>query len=146
MSRSGYPPWILNRGGLESSGQRPISSIGKTKRIAYYLFFGKKHIFKIFWFLKKSDFSWFFSDFLTIFDVFILFLGFFFGFFGFLLDFFKFFWFFATPFNVNKVTTKSYQGYYWTHKIAKNGPKQHKPFFALRAKKPLAEALRRSKK
>ena len=33
VSCLGYPPWILKRGGLESSGQRLISSIGKTKRI-----------------------------------------------------------------------------------------------------------------
>ena len=29
------PPWILKRGGLESCGQRLISSIGKTKIIAF---------------------------------------------------------------------------------------------------------------
>ena len=47
-SRSDYPPWILIRIGLESSGQRLISSIGKTKRIAFLLlcfFFGKKKIY-----------------------------------------------------------------------------------------------------
>ena len=44
------------------------------------------------------------------------------------------------PFKVTKVTIKSYQGYYWTPKIAKNGPKQHnKLFFARRAKKASAE-------
>ena len=52
-SRSGDPPWILKRGVLESSGQRLISSIGKTKRIAS-LFFGKKNIFKIFKFLEEK--------------------------------------------------------------------------------------------
>ena len=31
LSRSGYPPWILKRGGLENSGRRLISSNGKTK-------------------------------------------------------------------------------------------------------------------
>ena len=46
MSRSGYPPWILKRGGVESSGRRLISSIGKTKRIAF--FFCKKKIFSKF--------------------------------------------------------------------------------------------------
>ena len=35
MSRSGYPPWILKRGGLESSGRRLISSIGKIKRVEF---------------------------------------------------------------------------------------------------------------
>ena len=33
-SCSGYPPWILKQGGLESSGQRLISSNGKNKIIA----------------------------------------------------------------------------------------------------------------
>ena len=33
MSCSGYPPWILKRGGLESSGRILISSNGKTKKI-----------------------------------------------------------------------------------------------------------------
>ena len=37
-SRLCYPPWILKRGGLESSGQRLISSVGKTKRIAFIIF------------------------------------------------------------------------------------------------------------
>ena len=30
------PPWILKRGGLESSGRILISSNGKTKRIAFF--------------------------------------------------------------------------------------------------------------
>ena len=39
MSRSGDPPpWILKRGGVVSSGRRLISSIGKTKQIAYFFF------------------------------------------------------------------------------------------------------------
>ena len=47
-------------------------------------------------------------------------------------DFLRF-CFFGIPFKVTKVTTKSYQGYYWTPKIVKNGPKQHnKLFFARR--------------
>ena len=52
------------------------------------------------------------------------------------------FWFFGIPFKVTKVTTKSYQGYYFTPKIAKNGPKQHIRlfFFARKAKKVSAEA------
>ena len=33
--------------------------------------------------------------------------------------------FFGIAFKVTKVTTESYQGYYWVPKIAKNGPKQH---------------------
>ena len=56
------------------------------------------------------------------------------------LGFFGFFCFFGISFKVTNVTTKSYQGYYWTPKIAKNGPKQHnKLFFARRAKKASAE-------
>ena len=41
----------------------------------------------------------------------------------------------------SKVTTKSYQGYYWAPKITKNGPKQHNKlsFFAHRVKKALVE-------
>ena len=35
-SHSGYPPWILKQGGLDSFGQRLISSIGKTKRMAFF--------------------------------------------------------------------------------------------------------------
>ena len=73
------PPWILKRDGLESSGRRLITSIGKTKRIEN--FFGKIFLFfKIFWFLKKKkrDFLRFFQifqilDFLTIFDNFLIF-------------------------------------------------------------------------
>ena len=52
-----------------------------------------------------------FLDFLKFFKIFWIFFG--------------FFCFFAIPFKVTKVTTKSYQGYYWTLKMAKNGPKHH---------------------
>ena len=52
MSRSGYPPWIMKRGGLESSGQRLISSIGKTNRIEFFSV-GKKKLKKK---IRKSDF------------------------------------------------------------------------------------------
>ena len=41
------------------------------------------------------------------------------------LNFFLIF-FLAIPFKVTKGTTKSYHVYYWTQKIAKNGPKKHK--------------------
>ena len=43
----GTPPWILKRGGVESSGRRLISSFVKTKRIAFFYFFcsAKKKIF-----------------------------------------------------------------------------------------------------
>ena len=33
LSRSGYPPWILKRGGLESSGQNGSSQYWKINRI-----------------------------------------------------------------------------------------------------------------
>ena len=45
-SRSCYHSWILKRGGLDTSGRRLISAIGKTKRIAF--FWTKKNILKIF--------------------------------------------------------------------------------------------------
>ena len=48
-SRSDHSPWILKRGGLDSSGRRLISSIGKTKRIAIFSA-------KFFSSLKFSDF------------------------------------------------------------------------------------------
>ena len=114
-----------------------------------HFFFGK-HFFFIFfrWIFEIfKDFFWFFSSFLkkkkifflwiffkTFLDFFQFFLTFFFNFldfldfsrlfknFGFFLDFFSFF---GIPFKVTKVTTKSYQGYYWAPKLAKNGPKQH---------------------
>ena len=54
MSRSGYPSWILKRGEVESSGQRLIFSIGKTKRmdILFNRIFG--------FFLDFFLFLWFF--------------------------------------------------------------------------------------
>ena len=59
VSRSGYPPWILKRGGLESSGQKLISSFGKTKRIAFlYFFFGKKKYFQNFQIFWKKVIFW----------------------------------------------------------------------------------------
>ena len=52
-------------------------------------------------------------------------------------NFWIFFGFFLIPFKVTKVTSKSYQGYYWAPKIVKNEPKQHKKLFCFvqRAKK-----------
>ena len=41
-SRSGYPPLNLKRAGLESSGRRLISSIVKSKGIAFFFSFLKK--------------------------------------------------------------------------------------------------------
>ena len=52
LSRSGDPPCILKRGGLESSGRILISSNGKTKRIAFF-FLGGKQIFSKFSDKKK---------------------------------------------------------------------------------------------
>ena len=98
VSRSGDPPWILKRAGLESSGQRLISSIGKTKGIAFPFFWQKerrkkKWYFEIFWDFFR------FSDFLTIFDNFWIFWVFFMDFWIFLgffefLNFFCFFFFY----------------------------------------------------
>ena len=45
LSRSGYPSWILNRGGLASSGRILISSIGKSNIIFFYIFFCNKKMF-----------------------------------------------------------------------------------------------------
>ena len=65
--------------------------------------------------------------------------------FGWIFEFFEifldFFWFLWIPYKGTKVTTKSYQGYYWKPKIAKIVAKQHNNnvfFFARRAKKSLA--------
>ena len=97
MSRSGYPPWILKWGGLESSGQRLISSIGKTKRIGFFSAKTKYFPnFQIFWF-EIFWYFWIFWPFLTIvgfFEFFIdfwIFFGFFFNFFDFFVFFFYFF-------------------------------------------------------
>ena len=63
------------------------------------------------------------------------------------IEIFGFFWIFVLflgiPFKITKVTTKSYQGYYWAPKTTKNGPKQHNKlsFFAWRAKKASTEGL-----
>ena len=109
LSRSGYPPWILKQAGLESSGRRLISSIGKTKKNAFFCFWQKKKYFQnfqIFWnIVIFSDFRivW---PFLTIFGFFGFFYEFlnFFGYFGFFwifwifldfLDFLDVFWIFG---------------------------------------------------
>ena len=56
-SRSGYPPWILKRAGLESSGRIASSSYWKTKRIAFFFFL-------LLLFLKKDNFLGFFEIFI----------------------------------------------------------------------------------
>ena len=57
------------------------------------------------------------------------------------MDYFGFFLFFLVSFKDTKVTTKCYHGYYWTPKIAKNGPKQHKKlFFCPKDKKSLGQS------
>ena len=61
LSRSGYSPSILKWGGLESPGQRLISSSGKTNRIALFIWRKNKNKnkkIKIIFFL--SDFFWMF--------------------------------------------------------------------------------------
>ena len=157
VSRSGYPPWILKRGGLESSGR-----IASSKYWIFWTFLNFCICWNFFWFFvgffgiffeKKVNFWGFsgFLDFLTSFN-FFYFWGFlwifwtfldFSWFFGFFLDFFWIILFFLIFWFLN-----FYQCYYWTPKIAKNGPKQHNnPFFLPeRQKKPWlkAEALRRS--
>ena len=86
-SHSYYPPWNLKLGGLESSGPRLISSIGKTKRIAFFLA-KKKYFqnFQIFWkkrifldflrFFEIFDFFWYFPIFWVFFMDILSFLGF----------------------------------------------------------------------
>ena len=47
-------------------------------------------------------------------------------------------WFLGILFKLTKVIIKSYQDFYWTIKMAQNGPKQHnKLFFCLKGKKSL---------
>ena len=120
----------------------------KTKRKAFLGFF-LKHVF-----MRLLQIFWFLQPFLTNF-----FIGGFYGFYFFILIFFlcfRYFWIFQNNldffvffcfgilFKVTKVTTKCYQGYYWTPEIAKNGPKQHNKlfFFAQRAKNALNEGRR----
>ena len=57
------------------------------------------------------------------------------------MDFFWIVFFWGIPFIVTNVTTKSYQEYYWTQKMAKNGPKQpNNPFFCPKVKKSLGQS------
>ena len=99
-----------------------------------FLFYFLFYFISIFGFLNIlfgvfRFFFWFFVIF-VIFLIFFLILGFFFG----------FFCFYGIPFKVTKVTTKSYQGYYWAPKIVKNGSKQHnKLFFCPKGKKSLGQ-------
>ena len=98
---SGYPPWNLKRAGLESSGGIVSSLYWKTKVIAFFQA-EKENKNKI-----KTDFLDFFGFFQIIrfFDHFWQFLDF----------FFLSFW---ILFKIIKVTAKSYQGYYWSQKMA----------------------------
>ena len=89
-------------------------------------------IFLDFWIL---EFFWIVSDFFVVDFLLLLCLC--------LILFFYsliFLWTFWIPFKVNEATTKIYQGYHWTPKMAYNWPKEHGKFFiARRAKKPPAE-------
>ena len=69
-----YPPWILKRGGLESYTPTLISSIGKTKRIAFFLAFFCCWNFQI---CSKKSFLRFFLHFWII--LIIKFLNFFYN-------------------------------------------------------------------
>ena len=173
LTISVYPPWILKRAGQQSSSQIASSKYWKTKRLAFffcnfsfYFFILDFEIFQDFWifdyFWQFLDFRVFLKDFWIsfrfFFGIFCIFFAFIFDLFDFLnflkfLDFwifFLFFGFFWIPFQVTKVTSKSYQGYYWAQQIAKNRPKQHNKlsFFAEGQKCPLskAKALRRGLK
>ena len=95
--RSGYPPWNLKQGGLKSSCWRLISSIGKTKIIAFFLQEKKKKLFKIFWYFEKKMICW---NFLICFMILRFFLTIFFLNF---LDFWYFFMYFLDSFWFFKV-------------------------------------------
>ena len=88
------------------------------------VFLGFLLIFFYFFFLDIFVFSFNFSEF---------------------LDFFWIFPVFEISFKVTKITSKSYQGYYLTPKVAKNGPKQHIKFFfppkksSVKGRSPLQE-------
>ena len=131
----GTLPWILKWAGLESSGQRLISSISKTKRIAFLsckqffslwkfpdFFVEKKWFFEIYQdFLRFWDFSIFFVTYSNFFLGFYVFFLFFWGeffedflrFFGdfFCVQFWDFgrFWFWGEFFGI---FLKIYLGYY----------------------------------
>ena len=122
--------------------------------LRFFEIFSDFRIFDHFWqLLDFLGFLWTFGFFLDFLDFFLDFLDFFWfflffwTFFGF-WDFLKFFEIFWICFDfvvffviVTNVTTKSYQGYYWTPKIAKNGPKQYyKLFFFLKGKKSLGRS------
>ena len=110
--------------------------------LTFFLIFGF-----IMGFLFYFIIGFFLDFFLNFLDFFWIFFQIFFSFFWFFFPIFRFFeifWFIwdfflggGIPFKVTKVTTKSYQGYYWTPKIAKNGPNSIiSSFFALGQKKP----------
>ena len=65
VSRSRYPPWILKRGGLESSGKRLITLNSNTKIRAFFSQQLKIFSFQIFG--KTVILHDFFSDFFHIF-------------------------------------------------------------------------------
>ena len=55
-SHSNHPPsWILKQGGLESSGQRLISSISKTKIIAFLCFFNFQIFEDFFFYVWRTE-------------------------------------------------------------------------------------------
>ena len=64
------PPWILKRGGLGSSGQRLISSIGKNKRILFIFFVFDNYFLlsKCLDFFKTNDFLELFFRFVQFFS------------------------------------------------------------------------------
>ena len=123
--------------------------------------------FKIFWYFLIFFFSSIFAnflfsgcfmDFLNFFRFFWIFFLIFFwiffwicwtffldfwicwNFFDFLQFFWDFFWLFGIHLKITKVTTKRYQGYYWTPTNAKMGQNSMiSSFFAQRAKKASAK-------
>ena len=60
VSGSGDLAWILKQCGLESSGQRLISSNGKTKGIAFFWHF---FVVILYFYIKKKKKKWFYNKF-----------------------------------------------------------------------------------
>ena len=117
-------PWILKRAGLESSGWRLISSIGKTKRIAFNFSAKKFKNVQLFWGVKLIfGKNFIILNFFHIFEIFEilwdLFLDYFwiFNFFKILFRCFEFTGVTFFRIKVTKVTTKSYWDCYFTQKI-----------------------------
>ena len=122
-------------------GRRKVRCSKKNSLI----FLNSKVGTKKFWIFGFYDHFWQFLDFGVFYGLFGFFWIFFWIFWTFFWIFWDFliFWIFKiclVSFKVTKVSTKSYHGYYWTPKIAKNGPKQQQK----KKPRPKAEAIHTS--